>query len=364
MRVALLAPMFQDGDAVGNDILGMCGALRNVGIPARVFAHQWSDNLSWLSSPLSDYPDWAATDECLTIYHHATHWQSGWDILRHAGGVKIVRYHCITPSHFFSPYSLDYELSTNLGGELTATMVESGEVTFFLAASEFNLAELRALGLPNEKGGALPPFHNLSALDDVDASMPILTRFLDESINLLFVGRVAPNKGHRHLIHVVNAYRNLFDSHIRLFIVGDLDPRLESYYKELRLHISRLGVDGAVRFEGKVSLSALKAYYLVSHALLVMSEHEGFCVPILEAAHYRLPVLAYASTGIPETLGPNGLLFHQLDYEMFAAAIHTLYTEKASAEWIAEQQTQRLKSTFDRTIIEARFLDYLSPFLR
>lgn len=363
MRVSILVPAFLEGDAVGNDVLGMYAALKKAGVRVRVFAQEWSDSLRGLPSFVSDYLQWAATDHCLTIYHHATHWPLGWEVFRQGYGAKIVRYHCITPPHFFSPYSPHYEVPTRLGMEMTAAMVESKEIAYFLATSQFSLAELCALGLPDEKGGILPPFHNLLTLDDIEASLPVLAQFLDGRINLLFVGRVAPNKGHRHLIHVVKAYRDLFSSCIRLLIVGDLDPRLQSYYEELQQTAIRLGLNGAVRFEGKVSLHALKAYYLVSHVLLVMSEHEGFCVPILEAAHHRLPVVAYASTAVSETLGPNGLLIDRLDYEVFAAAIHTLCTDQAYSERVVEQQTQRLRAAFDRTILEARFLDAIAPFL-
>lgn len=364
MRASILVPNFLDGDAVGNDILGMHAALSKAGVEVKVFTQQWSESLNRLSYPLSDFPQWATTEDCLNIYHHAIHWAQGWEAFRHAPGPKIVKYHCITPPHFFSPYGSHYETLTRQGIEMTTSMVESKEVDFFLADSQFNLDELFAVGVPRGKGGVVPPFHNLSAFDDVEASVPILTQFLDGTINLVFVGRVAPNKGHRHLLRVVKAYRDLFGPRIRLLIVGDLDPRLESYHNELRQAASGLGLDGEVRFEGKVSLNALKAYFLVADFLLVMSEHEGFCVPILEAAHLRLPILAYASSAIPETLGPKGMLFDRLDYELFAAAIHTLHTEKAYADWVADQQTQHLRSAFDGAIIEMRFRDAIAPFLR
>lgn len=364
MRASLLVPTFLDGDAIGNDILGMHAALKKAGIAVEVFSQQWSESLNELSHPLSDFPQWAAAEDCLNIYHHAIHWAPGWEAFRQARGPKIVKYHCITPPHFFSPYSAHYEAVTRLGIEMTVSMVGSKEIDLFLADSQFNLEELFALGVPREQGGVLPPFHNLSAFDEVEASLPVLGQLLDGAMNLVFVGRVAPNKGHRHLLHALKAHRDLFGSQARLLIIGDLDPRLQSYHDELREMAGRLGLDGAVRFEGKVSFSALKAYYLGAHILLVMSEHEGFCVPIIEAAHHRLPVLAYASTAVPETLGPKGLLLDRLDYELFAAAIHTLYTKKEYADWLADQQTRHLCSTFDSAIIESRFCDYIAPFLR
>lgn len=363
MRASILVPIFLDGDAVGNDILGMHAALSKAGVEVKVFAQQWSESLSRLSYPLSDFPQWAAAEDCLNIYHHATYWDQGWEVFRQARGVKIVRHHSVTPPQFFSPYSPHYETAVRLAIEMAASMARSEEVDLFLATSQFTLGDLLDLGVPEEKCRVVPPFHNLSAFDDVEASVPILTQFLDGSINLVFVGRVAPNKGHHHLLRVVKAYRDLFGPRIRLLIVGDLDPRLESYHNELRQATSCLGLDSEVRFEGKVSLNVLKAYFLVADFLLVMSEHEGFCVPILEAAHLRLPILAYASSAIPETLGPKGMLFDRLDYELFAAAIHTLHTEKAYADWVTDQQTQHLRSAFDSAIIEMRFRGAIASFL-
>lgn len=364
MRASLLVPTFLDGDAIGNDVLGMHAALSKMGVQVKVFANEWAEGLNAIAHPLSDYPQWAATKDCLTIYHHAISWDQGWEVFRRGRGAKIVKYHNITPPHFFAPYSDHYETLTRLGHQMTASMVASSDVDLFMADSQFNVTELLALGLPETKGAVLPPFHNLSVFDQVEASLPILKQFLDGTVNLLFVGRVAPNKGHRHLLHVVKAYRDLFGLRIRLFIVGDPDPpRLQRYQDELQQTASRLGLNGAVRFEGKVSLNALKAYYLAAHLLLVMSEHEGFCVPILEAAHHRLPILAYASTAVPETLGPKGLLLDHLDYELFAAAIDTIYTERAYAEWLADQQTKYLRSNFDGQVIEGRFRELLAPFL-
>jgi len=364
MRASLLVPTFLDGDAIGNDVLGMHAALSKAGVQVKVFANEWAERLNSIAHPLSDFPQWAATQDCLTIYHHAISWEQGWEVFRRGHGTKIVKYHNITPPHFFAPYSAHYETLTRLGHQMTASMVGSPEIDLFLADSQFSVNELLTLGLSETKGAALPPFHNLSAFDQVEASLPVLEQFLDGTINLVFVGRVAPNKGHRHLLHVVKAYRDLFGRRLRLLIVGDPDPpRLQSYQDAVQQTVSCLGLNGAVRFEGKVSIEALKAYYLVGHVLLVMSEHEGFCVPLLEAAHHRLPVLAYASTAVPEPLGPKGLLLDRLDYELFAAAIDTLYTEHAYAEWLADQQSRHLRSNFDGPVVEARFWELLAPFL-
>src|SRR5262249_36251251 len=152
----------------------------------------------------------------------------------------------------------------------------------FLNDSQHNAAELQALGAPAERCAVCPPFHALNALADLPADASFIERHIDATYNLVFVGRVVPNKGHRHLLGAVSALRRLFGTPVRLLVVGELDPRLRTYHAELAALARGLRVEDT-EWVGWVDPARLKACYLVAHAFLVMSEHEGFCVPVVEA---------------------------------------------------------------------------------
>ena len=66
-----------------------------------------------------------------------------------------------------------------------------------------------------------------------------------------------------------------------------------------------------VIFTGSVSQEALAAYYQNADLFMIMSEHEGFCVPILEAFYSGVPVIAFDSSAIRETMGGCGLLVNE-----------------------------------------------------
>ncbi|NIR26507.1 MAG: glycosyltransferase, partial [Gammaproteobacteria bacterium] len=120
-------------------------------------------------------------------------------------------------------------------------------------------------------------------------------RLSDGKTNVLFVGRVSPNKGHVHLMNTVLYYRMLFDDNIRLVIAGHVSPHLTKYYAHLLRMARSLGISKNVEFWGKVTTRQLASLYRESDAYLLLSEHEGFCVPILEAQSQGLPVIAYDS---------------------------------------------------------------------
>ena len=68
-------------------------------------------------------------------------------------------------------------------------------------------------------------------------------------------------------------------------------------------------LNSKVFFSGHVSDKTLYDFYRSALAFVTMSEHEGFCVPVVEAMGLNLPVFGRASAAIPETLGRNQYLF-------------------------------------------------------
>jgi glycosyltransferase involved in cell wall biosynthesis len=129
----------------------------------------------------------------------------------------------------------------------------------------------------------------------------------DGKTNLLFVGRLAPNKCQDDLLRAFDHYLTM-DPQARLILVGQGEPN-DPYYRHLLNTIDKLRLTEFVMLPGQVNDAQLLAFYRTAHLFWSMSEHEGFCVPLIEAMWFDIPILAYASTAVPETLGEGGILF-------------------------------------------------------
>lgn len=159
---------------------------------------------------------------------------------------------------------------------------------------------------------------------------------LDGKINVLSVGRIVPNKGFHHAIEVIDRYMSYYGDTIRFYIVGGTDPHFQGYVDELMNRLSNLRLDNNVTFTGKVSFEDLHSYYVASHAFLLMSEHEGFCLPILESQYHKLPIVALDRCAVKDTLGDEQLSIKELDYDIFASAIHTVVTDYTVRNYLAD----------------------------
>jgi glycosyltransferase involved in cell wall biosynthesis len=172
----------------------------------------------------------------------------------------------------------------------------------------------------------------------------------DGRTNILFVGRVIDNKCQHDLIRAF-AHLRRFDSSARLLLVGGYDER-EPYYQTLVRLIEERDLRGDVFFAGKVDDSYLHAYYRTADLYFSMSEHEGFGVPFIEAMWFDVPVLAYRSSAVPETLGQGGVLFTEKDdLEQVAALAHVLISNQdVRGRVLAAQQERRQDFLPDRVL--------------
>ena len=161
--------------------------------------------------------------------------------------------------------------------------------------------------------------------------------------NILFVGRIAPNKGHYHLIRTLRRYIHNYGINVRLHLVGEVNPALGKYYKFLENEIEKNSLSDFVKFHQKVDSQTLYTFYKYSTVLLILSEHEGFCVPIIEAQHFRLPIVAWNQCAVGETLGDGQLLFENCDYDTFAIAINRLVTDMNLKKKLIQNGLENLK---------------------
>jgi glycosyltransferase involved in cell wall biosynthesis len=361
--VCLLLSTFSTGDAVGNDVAGMYAALRALGVDTHIFADHCDSDCQLPVEPFERYAAHEGRSDTITVYHQSISWSAGARRFLRSAGPKVVRYHNITPAAFFEPYCREIAHACDSGRRETEALVCSDRVDLFLAASSHNLRELERLGAPAARCRRLPPLHAVDDLLRIAPSLPTLERYVDRSANVLFIGRVVPNKGHRHLLGVLAAFRRLFPRPVRLFIVGDLQASLNGYQQELRELAQALGVADRVVWTGKVSAAELKAYLLLAHAFLVMSEHEGFCVPLVEAMAHSIPVVAYRVGGVAETVGDAGILLDGLDYDQYAAALEVVISRPDIRDALITRQQHWVCQQFASDVLAQQFVAAIARFL-
>ncbi len=300
------------GDAIGNEVLGIQRVLRRDGYNSDIFVHTFDPRVERL---VRDYRDLLACRSPDNVLIHHFSIQSRASRLAFAlPGRMILVYHNITPPEYFVGVHDRLVEQCYLGRrELGAW---ASRVQLALGDSEFNRRELEAAGFTPT--GVLPVVPDFSHLD-VRANRMMAGGFDDDHVNLLFVGRVIPNKKIEDVIRFFDAYHRHYNPRSRLLLVGSC-AGFEQYVVMLHDLIARRHIRN-VHFVGHVSNEELRAFYDVADLFLCASEHEGFCVPIVEAFHMGVPVVAFAAAAVPATMDGAGVLYDRKDPAAVAALI-------------------------------------------
>lgn len=352
MKVAILTPVVLSDDAVGNDVMGMYYALKAEGHEVAVFADHSAGIQAY---PTREVPHFCDNRDSCVIYHYSIGWPGGLELVEAAKGRKILKYHNVTPPEFFAPISVAYADACRAGRE---GILGAAHMAFdlFLGDSAYNMQELVDAGAPVERAGVVPPFHHISSMVSVDADLSFLERFR-EGFNILMVGRIAPNKGHPALVKAFADFRHRYCASARLLIIGKLDPRLSAYDDQIRSTIDKTGVADSVFMLGGVSLQTLKAAYLCADVFMTMSEHEGFCVPVVEAMSMGVPVLGYGSSAVPETVGSGGLVWSETDLTFYSESLRELAAERDLRLSLGASGKGRFNDVFREDRIKSTFLE-------
>jgi glycosyltransferase involved in cell wall biosynthesis len=283
-------------------------------------------------------------------------------LLAHLKCRKVIRYHNVTPPRFFEGIHDPTAEACALGRRQTEELARAG-CDLYLPDSAYNARELVAAGAPASFTVVLPPFHQIDGLSTVQPDPAVLNSYSDGKVNLLFVGRLAPNKGHEALIDAFAVYHSRYNSNSQLLLVGKQHPNYMVYFVRLQKKVQRLGLQESVLFIDEVTDQALKAYYLVADLFLMASEHEGFCVPLVEAMALRLPIVAYGSAAVPETLGDAAIVWDEPDSYLLAAAADRVVRDEAVHQMLAERGWRRYREHFHTRRIEQAFLRALDGLI-
>jgi glycosyltransferase involved in cell wall biosynthesis len=327
-------PAAHRGDAIGDSARLVRDLLRAQGHGSDLFALSIDDDMRGEALPFAD-PSAAAGD--VTILHFAVPSPMTEAFARLPRG-RVLQYHNITPARFYAPYDPGIFRIAVRGRQELASLVRRTDLA--LGDSEYNRQELEALGF--EATGVFPIAASVDRIVNAPRT-PALEKWLNDGLtNFLFVGRMVPNKKIEDIIRLAEHYKRYVDAHYRFIFVGRYDgvPR---YTNMLRALIEELGwLPDRFLFTGAVPDRELAAYYRYSSVYISMSEHEGFCVPLLEAMAADLPVLAYSSTAIPDTLAGAGVQFAPKDFEHAAELLGMLAFDDGLRAEVIEGQRRRL----------------------
>jgi len=333
MQIHQLLASLEYGDAVANQALAIQRRLRAWGHESDIFSPARHPLATEPSRPLAEMP---TSSDAVTLYHHAFWSEEVHERLAGLTGRLAMIYHNVTPDHYLAPYSP--ELAASVARARQALIPLRSLVNAPLAVSEFNREELRALGYRDVE--ILPLPMDLDAFAAATPAPEVIDRYADGWKNFLFVGRLSPNKRQEDVIRVFAWYHHYVDSASRLLLVGAA-PEIDAYRKDLVRVAESLRVCDHVVFAGKVSFSELVAYYRVASVFVCMSEHEGFCVPLVEAMFHDLPVVARAEGAVPETLADAGVLVPDRNVPRIAELVRLLLADgKFRSEVLARQRSR------------------------
>lgn len=353
------------GDAIGNDILGAYNLLTKMGFDCWIIGewmhekvlscYQTDDNLDSLH--INEKYD-------LLIYHHSIYWEEGGQFLATYKKQIVVKFHNITPPNFFSPYFQPYAEACQNGINQIHSLKKNPDVILWQADSAFNLNDLVNNGVKGDIIKIVAPFNRTDQL----RKMKNQAQYDKNPTQLLFIGRRAPNKGHSNLLRMLAKYCALFSEQIILNIVGMSDHALKAYNEEIDNLIIQLELTEKIVVMPHISDKNLDDLFLNSHVYINLSEHEGFCVPVIEAQAIGLPVITTEACALRETMGLNQAVFPhptvEEDFELYAGAIHEIITNKPFREKLVINGLRNVRERFSQEVLENLFISSIEPVLR
>jgi len=343
MRVNQWVPAAHKGDAIGDSARRVRDLLRVMGHDSELYALTIDDALR---HDVRRFDDPGARRGDLTIFHYALPSAMTEAFATLPPGSRILQYHNVTPAEYFAPYDPALFRLASLGRQELASL--AGRVDLALGDSDYNRQELEQLGFG--RTGVFPIAVDTTRITQ-PAKRPALEKILDdELVNFLFVGRIAPNKKIEDHIRLAEVYKRNVDAYYRFIFVGRFDvvPR---YYSTVRALMAEYRfLNDRFVFTGPIPDEELAVYYRNAAVYVSLSEHEGFCVPLVEAMAADVPVLAYSAAAVPDTLGGAGVQFAPKDLEFAAELLHTLTFDDEVRGRVIAGQRRRLADFGDARI--------------
>jgi glycosyltransferase involved in cell wall biosynthesis len=353
-QVHQFLPVLDKGDAIGNSAMALRRLLRGGGFSSDIYVWRAGKGLKRECLPYRKHRTVSSPENVAVLHFSIGSPLSAY--VRSLPDRKIMIYHNITPKDYFVGVSERVYYIAKSGRKELASL--AGRMDLCLCDSEFNRKDLLELGYENVE--VFPILTDFSLLN-VRPDEKVLETYRDDWKNLLFVGRIAPNKKQEDVIRVFYYYKKFINPRSRLLLVGTArqTPRYLTILKSL---VQRLALPD-VTFAGAVTQSELVAYYRAADVLVCMSEHEGFCVPLVEAMHFRVPIVAFDAGAVAETLAGAGLLVKEKDHQSIAEIIDLLLSDERLRSRVLAVQDRRINYFKNTGDLEARLLQKIADIM-
>lgn len=335
LEIHQLLPSFAPRDAIGYHTLQMQSLIRSLGIRSEIFADEIKGELEGAAMPFATFARKRYRPNRYLVYQAST----GSPIVGHLMNRRepvVINYHNITPKEILGRW--DQGVGVVIGAGLKELSVLKGKIIGAISVSEYNRWSLEQEGITENSFVAAPfiPLQSSSGThesDEIDHAM---------GSKWLFVGRITPNKAQHDIVKAFAAYVRVFEPTATLTLVGAVSST--PYADALKRLIAKLELENNVTMTGPVDSSALERHYLGSTVFVCLSDHEGFGFPIIEALGHNLPVVAYWSSAVPETLGSAGIILTSKDPIHVAAAVRRIESDSR----LREQMSREARKTLAR----------------
>lgn len=336
------------GDAVTNGMLYTKKILQELGFESTIYVEHVAPELE---NEIEHYLNYESSEENILLLHHSM----GHDLDEWISELKdkiILVYHNITPETFFEEKSIFYAYS--LKGRRQLDLLKKKSIAA-IGDSQLNVDELLSRGFDENRVKVIPLLLDVDKIISHHWDYKLYDKNSD-TFNIIFIGRVADNKCQHEIIEIYKLFRQKTNLKTKCFIVGGLSK--DNYEASLYELIKEYSLENEVIVTDKVSSEDLYAYYRLADIFLCMSEHEGFGVPLVESMVFDIPIIAYNSSNVENTLNGGGILVTKKDFDNIADIVHKISTNRTYRREIIYSQREALK-IYENNYIKLELINFL-----
>lgn len=342
MRIIQILDALDYGDGVCNSVINTSELLNEMEIENIIYSKWYNDKVEKYRKEIRNYH---MKQSDIIIFHFSGH-SDLLNMITEYDCTKIICYHNVTPPEYFKNINAEAYERCQKGIDQFKSM--ESKFDHIITDSEFNKKNLLELGIRKERIEVFPIVMGLDKNKKHVFSDTIINKYKNKQV-LLSVGRIAPNKKIEDIITLFSFYYNFIDRNSFLLLVGNYNQD-DYYYQKIRLIIQNLKCKDNVILTGKIDDIELASYYKIASYYICMSEHEGFCLPLIEAMNYEIPVLAWNSCAIPYTMGNSGILINEKKFPVIAKLINILDKDSELRDSIIQKQNLNIEKYKDESI--------------
>jgi glycosyltransferase involved in cell wall biosynthesis len=347
-------PSLHVADASGSHTLRARDVLREAGYASEIFVEHVDPPLAGEAQPFVQLDRFVEHRSTVILYQLAVGSEVVAHLLRRREPL-FVNYHNLTPADFFWKWAPDWLNAVESGRQQLHRLAPV--VSHAIAVSEFNRRDLDSAGYRSTS--VVPPFvetareHDDTGLVTSGVTEGPVSEMVKRATRWLFVGKLLPHKAAHDVVKALALYRRVYDPSATLALVGG--HPVPAYRAAVEGFAKSLGIGESVELLGTVSEERLRSEYRGAHVFVCLSDHEGFCFPLLEAMRHGVPVVAYDAGAVGDTLGDGGILLEDKLAETVASAVHAVVSDRGLRDGMRTRGKAQL-ARFDPGTTAHRFV--------